>query len=111
MRVLYLPIKKCWFDMILAGIKKEEYREKSAHWLRRISYSIYRYGSFTHVCFINGYQKDSPRAFFVCNAITQGRGKKEWGADLRKNYFIVRLGERVNMQFHFRKPYATTQYQ
>lgn len=25
--MLTLPIKKKWYDMILAGIKKEEYRE------------------------------------------------------------------------------------
>lgn len=30
--MLTLPIKKKWFDMILSGEKKEEYREIKPYW-------------------------------------------------------------------------------
>lgn len=32
---LHLTLKKQWFDMILSGEKKEEYREIKPYWLRR----------------------------------------------------------------------------
>lgn len=35
MNVLHLTLKKKWFDMILAGEKKEEYREIKDHWAMR----------------------------------------------------------------------------
>lgn len=27
MKILFLPLKKQWYDMICSGIKKEEYRD------------------------------------------------------------------------------------
>lgn len=35
MKTLTLPLKKQWFDMIKAGIKKEEYREIKPHYIRQ----------------------------------------------------------------------------
>lgn len=35
MKTLTLPLKKKWFDMIKAGVKKEEYREMSLYWKSR----------------------------------------------------------------------------
>lgn len=32
MKTLTLSLKKQWFDMIKAGVKKEEYREMSLYW-------------------------------------------------------------------------------
>ena len=36
MKTLTLSIKKKWFDLIKAGIKKEEYREQSEYWIKRL---------------------------------------------------------------------------
>ena len=36
MKILHLTIKKKWFDMILSGEKKEEYREIKPYWNRRL---------------------------------------------------------------------------
>lgn len=36
MRVLHLTLKKKWFDMILTGEKKDEYREIKDYWARRL---------------------------------------------------------------------------
>lgn len=33
--MLTLPIKKKWFDMILSGEKKEEYRKIKPYWTKR----------------------------------------------------------------------------
>ena len=35
-KIIYLPMKKHWFDMILSGEKKEEYRLMSPHWISRV---------------------------------------------------------------------------
>lgn len=41
MKTLTLPLKKKWFDLIKAGIKKEEYRETSCYWTSRLlKYSL-----------------------------------------------------------------------
>jgi len=36
MRILHLTLKKQWFDMILSGEKKAEYREVKDYWARRL---------------------------------------------------------------------------
>ena len=37
MATLQLSLKKKWFDMILSGEKKEEYREVKNHWISRFT--------------------------------------------------------------------------
>ncbi len=36
MKILKLTLKKKWFDLILSGDKKEEYREIKPYWVRRL---------------------------------------------------------------------------
>ena len=36
MDTLHLTLKEQWFDMILSGVKKEEYREVKPYWVRRL---------------------------------------------------------------------------
>ena len=38
--MLWLPIKQRWFNLILQGTKKEEYREPKPYWLKRIAKDI-----------------------------------------------------------------------
>lgn len=35
MKKLTLPLQRKWFDMINAGVKKEEYREIKPHYIRQ----------------------------------------------------------------------------
>ena len=44
--MLTLPIKKKWFDMILSGEKKEEYREKKPYYTSR----FYNLVNFDNLC-------------------------------------------------------------
>ena len=101
-KVLTLTVSKQWFDMIVAGEKTEEYREIKGYWVRRIfdisnmnadadtyawalqeniiisreSFFEYHSKGFTHVLFINGYRKDSPRIEKEIESITIGKPKK-----------------------------------
>ena len=105
-KVLTLSVKKEWFDKILSGEKKEEYREIKAFWLVRLfnfvpaPFAKYVFDDvgiypkpFTHVLFINGYRKDSPRIKKEIESITIGKPKKglcpyKW---LDKEFFIIKF--------------------
>ena len=38
--ILPLTLNKKWFDMILSGVKKEEYREIKSYWIKRFKAEI-----------------------------------------------------------------------
>lgn len=83
--MLILPIKKKWFDMILSGEKKEEYREIKPYWHYRL---IRRQPK--EVLLRNGYSKNSPT--IKCRVdIEIGIGKPEWGAVPDKKYYILKI--------------------
>lgn len=35
-KILYLPLKKEWYEMIESGVKTEEYREIKPYWIKRL---------------------------------------------------------------------------
>lgn len=97
---MILPIKKKWFDMILSGEKKEEYREIKPYWTARFNAHITdcencnaakcTCGNF--VVFRNGYSITSP-SFVARYSLKIDKGKKEWGAEEGKNYYVLKIQE------------------
>ena len=91
--MLTLPIKKKWFDMILSGEKKEEYRNFTKYYRKRFL-NIWGYGAYwgepKQVIFKNGYRKDSPSFVATCT-LAIGFGKEEWGAERGKQYYILTI--------------------
>ncbi len=106
--MLILPIKKKWFNMILSGEKKEEYREIKPYYTSRIrnllditdcddddeavliiikvcTEVIGETRPF-NVMFRNGYSKASPSFVAKCT-LSVGKGKEEWGAKQEKEYY------------------------
>lgn len=55
MKILHLTLKKHWFDEILSGRKKVEYREIKPFWEVRLVGKKYDV-----IQFRNGYESDSP---------------------------------------------------
>lgn len=97
--MLILPIKKKWFDMILSGEKKEEYREIKPYWTRRFknTFLFYRDGfpfgsDRQEIMFRNGYSSNSPSFIAECT-LDVGTGKEEWGAEKDKQYFVLTIHE------------------
>lgn len=116
--MLTLPIKKKWFDMILSGEKKEEYREIKPHWEVRIQnafgavisikptstlicpyYDILqgedvpeciRKDAIQPVMFRNGYGRNA-KCFVARCSVRVGKGKPEWGAEPGKQYFVLTI--------------------
>jgi len=86
-RVLYLTLKKKWFDMIASGEKREEYREMKPYWHKRLCNKEYDV-----IHFRNGYNKDSPTMIVELKEICHSLGIVEWGAPEAKPVYILRLG-------------------
>ena len=88
--MLTLPIKKKWYDMILSGEKKEEYREIKGYYLQR--FSKWPSSDWKEIRFRNGYSEKSPSFIAKCRLKT-GYGKPEWGAEPGKMYYILEIRE------------------
>ena len=119
--VLNLVVSKQWFDMIVTGEKTEEYRTVKDYWTVRL-YDVFAKNptkylmdkkisgdidylklmircnhfiakTYTHVLFINGYRKDSPRIEKKIESITIGKPQpglcpKEFE---NKEFFIIKF--------------------
>lgn len=117
--MMTLPIKKKWFDMILSGEKKEEYREIKPYYETRFQnvfgaitvepssffpeteYEILqgedvpeeiRKDSVQEIRFRNGYSRNSSSFIAKCT-LAIGKGKPEWGAEQGKDYYILKIHE------------------
>ena len=116
--MLTLPIQKRWFDMILSGEKKEEYREIKEYYETRFqnlfgAITIYpssifsdrskyellqgeavpeeiRKDSIQEIIFRNGYSKDSKAIKARCK-LRIGKGRPEWGALPDRQYYILEI--------------------
>lgn len=98
-RILKLTLKKKWFDMILSGIKKEEYREYKEYWKKRLLVPINTgdtlFQKYDLVEFTNGYGKDKPQITLECKGIDIGNGNCKWGAPL-EDVFIIKIGKEIS---------------
>ena len=106
-KILTLTVSKQWFDMIVTGEKTEEYREIKPYWIKRlttnceVAYDVAAethcgevlYRPYTHVLFINGYRKYSPRIEKKIESITIGKPKKGLCHDkwLGTEFFIIKF--------------------
>ena len=94
--MLTLPIKKKWFDMILSGEKKEEYREIKPYYTSRFRHiwqgSLIGGKARRKICFRNGYSRKSP-TFVATVTLDVGQGKPEWGAEPGKEYYVLKILE------------------
>lgn len=120
-KVLNLTVSKEWFYMISDGRKTEEYRVPKKHWIKRllaansdntdmklwaeavdgrvdiirqsISTNFVSIKPYTHVLFINGYRKDSPRIKKKIESITIGKPKKGMCPDkwIDTEFFIIKF--------------------
>lgn len=92
--MLILPIKKQWFDMILTGEKREEYREIKPYYTQRFGKVFHMAGCIPvdqheeQVRFTNGYGWKVP-AFIADCCLEKREGRVEWGAEPGKEYYVL----------------------
>lgn len=97
---LHLVLKYKWFDMIEAGIKKEEYREMKKFWEQRLTTGIgnsFDFKDFDTVTFQRGYSKDCKKIIFECLDITVKYANPKWCEKGAENelFYTIKLGERL----------------
>jgi hypothetical protein len=92
-KILYLTFKGTYyFDMIIDGIKKEEYREIKPYWEKRFDGK-----SFDTVRLQLGMRKNSPTIYVECKGIEKGGiGTKEWGWN--EPCYKIKLGEVLKIE-------------
>lgn len=68
-KILFLTVKKQWFDKIASGEKKVEYREAKPYWNKRLN------REFNKIIFKNGYAKTAPSliADFAWMCVIEGK--------------------------------------
>jgi hypothetical protein len=97
-KILKLTLKKQWFDMILSGKKKEEYRECKPYWFNRLrGRYANEFKKFDFVLFRNGYNQASPVIVVEFLEIVTGIGKSEWGAP-KEDVIIIKLGKIIKTE-------------
>jgi len=96
-RTLRLTLTKQWFDLIVKGEKKFEYREYKQHWISRL---LCKSGirDYDEIHFTNGYGKDKPFVLveFEGAAVIDGECCSPDNGELLeadKKYFVIGLGE------------------
>lgn len=105
-KVLYLSVKKQWFDMIASGEKTEEYREVKHYWSIRFSewkfimsnhgkrMDMVKRAPYTHVVFVNGRNPNAdPTVEKKIESIYTGYPKEGWCPKemLGKKCWIIKL--------------------
>jgi hypothetical protein len=101
-KTLKLTLRKKWFDMILSGKKKEEYRDIKPHWESRLMEItpelIMRFRQFDFVEFRNGYSARSPYMKVQCRGIGIGLSKSKWSEKTQRCY-VISLGKIVKKKY------------
>ena len=92
--MLTLPIKKKWFDMILSGEKKEEYRDMTPYYTTRFEKIFLDVENEevknNFVIFRNGYRKDSPKIKCLCS-FEVDYGKSKWGGNPHELCYVLKI--------------------
>lgn len=86
-----LTLKRKWFDMILNGIKTEEYRDDKPYWQVRLLDTWENDGKKWRIVFRNGYSRESPSFLADVTASRQTGGFPEWGAEPGKPYIVLKI--------------------
>lgn len=131
-KTLHLVLKRKWWDMIASGVKKEEYRDFTPFYIKRLCdnpcfnkqgeiierkiidkwtldacekrgidlKTAWANGNiipkdYSSVTFHFGYTNKT--MVYSVKDISVGEGRTEWGAETGKEYFIIKLGERIDV--------------
>ncbi len=94
--MLILPIESEWLDMIVAGEKKEEYREIKPYWTARLR-NYFKSGKPRIVCLRAGYDAVKSRSADVLCTMSVGTGRPEWGAIPGKKFYVLHIEEVIKV--------------
>ena len=95
-KIYYFILKKKWFDMILAGIKTEEYRAMTKYWKKRLQHI--NENKNVHLHFRNGYSPKSRVIVTEFIDMNVDKGNEEWGADPNEYYYVLKIGKIIKKE-------------
>ena len=84
MKTLHLTLKKKWFDLILEGKKKIEYREIKPYWTKRLFDSSGKPKRFDIIEFRNGYSRGARKMRVEWKGVRVNEARGEYEIGLRK---------------------------
>lgn len=100
---MVLTLNKKWFDMILSGVKTEEYRIIKPYWTSRFEHYFGKHYDFSsdeptvvwntstkNIVFRNGYGTDKP-SFTAEVSIRESTGNPAWGAKPGETYYVLKI--------------------
>jgi ATP-dependent Lon protease len=94
-KILYLNLKKKWFDMILEGKKTEEYRSCTVYWNNRLFNPDTSTKHYDFVCFRNGYSPLADEMVFEYDGVRMDMPFSEWTDEPDIACFVISLGDAV----------------
>ena len=107
--ILSLVLTRKWYEMIDAGLKREEYRADTLYWRRRLANWDLAFNAHNTpvVEFRLGYASNAPRMAFWTFGLETASGMRpyahkagsdhpEWG-EPDGPHFIIRLGGRIEL--------------
>ena len=83
MKTLHFTLHKKWFDEILAGSKKIEYRDIKPYWTKRLFNDDGTPKNFDEILFRNGYSKNCRKMRVKFLGVKKGKDK------VKKKYEIM----------------------
>jgi len=114
---IHLNLKSVWFDLILDGKKKEEYREIKPFFQKMFctfflnscnvcnnkdcptcfkTSGSSKHKDYKTITFSNGYSKNRRQFVIELLSIKIDTGKQEWGAKPNEKYFVLQLGNIIS---------------
>ena len=126
MKTLHISLIKKWYDLTESGEKTEEYRELSPYWCNRLltkvlvpwggfmspvrdlingdfdfkgwrAFAGEPFKEFDAIKAVNGYGSKRPNWTRKFEGIEVREGREEWGAIPGKKYFVIKLGDRLEV--------------
>lgn len=94
MKILNLILKHKWYNAIKDNGKREEYRQITPYWERRLTKAHWAVIPYDAICFHKGYTKTCMT--FRYDGLEVGQGKQELGAPADKDVFILHFSDRLD---------------
>ena len=93
LKVLHLNLHKKWFDQILEGTKKIEYRDIKPYWTTRLFDKNGKVKDYDVIEFRNGYSKVARKMFVEFKGVNIGMLKEEVGMTKDVKVYKILLGD------------------
>lgn len=90
MNCISVTIKSEYFNAILNGTKKKEYRDVSNYWISRLTNKDYSFKKIKTIEFINGYSPTARRATFEVKSISVTKDE---------DMFVITIGKEISRKY------------